>query len=231
MVAATIGWCATAAGALVGGGAFLAGALTIGYLTIVPATLAFDAFVAAMDRERVIARVRLPDGHVRDVREHDQGGLELGIVAGTSDLELTIAHRTGTAVLHGGAAEQVAGLLLARLNRAGAASRYVNLAVSLIEGHGSANEYVAWASRQHEIRRHSGEVLMDPSIGPFGLTFTERLALEMALNEQSEQRAIRGDLQALEDAWRDAEEIAAISDELLLPDRVIRKLDELRSQR
>lgn len=44
-----------------------------------------------------------------------------------------------------------------------------------------------------------------------------RLALEMATNEETERRALEGELQLLEDAWREAEEIAAISDNLLLP--------------
>lgn len=44
-----------------------------------------------------------------------------------------------------------------------------------------------------------------------------RLALEMAVHEEDERRALEGELWRLEQAWRDAEEIAAISDNLLLP--------------
>lgn len=44
-----------------------------------------------------------------------------------------------------------------------------------------------------------------------------RLALEMAVHEEDERRALEGELWRLERAWRDAEEIAAISDDLLLP--------------
>jgi hypothetical protein len=43
----------------------------------------------------------------------------------------------------------------------------------------------------------------------------DRLALEMAANEDSERRALRGELAQLEEAWREAEEIAAIADHLL----------------
>jgi hypothetical protein len=43
----------------------------------------------------------------------------------------------------------------------------------------------------------------------------DRLALEMAANEDFERRALTGELAALRDAWRDAEEIAAIADNLL----------------
>jgi hypothetical protein len=42
----------------------------------------------------------------------------------------------------------------------------------------------------------------------------EALALEMALNDEAERRAMRGELAALERAWREAEEIAHIADQL-----------------
>jgi hypothetical protein len=44
-----------------------------------------------------------------------------------------------------------------------------------------------------------------------------RLALEMAANEQLETRAFAGELAELERTWRDAEEVAAIADNLLVP--------------
>ena len=44
-----------------------------------------------------------------------------------------------------------------------------------------------------------------------------KLALEMALHEEQERRALEGELWRLERAWEEAEEIAAISDGLLLP--------------
>ena len=45
-----------------------------------------------------------------------------------------------------------------------------------------------------------------------------RLALEMALHEEDERRALEGELWQLEQAWREAEEIAGIADNLLLPE-------------
>ncbi|MEX2154054.1 MAG: hypothetical protein WD825_12000 [Gemmatimonadaceae bacterium] len=47
----------------------------------------------------------------------------------------------------------------------------------------------------------------------------DRLALEMAANEDAERRALGGELAQLEDAWREAEEIAAIADHLLDDER------------
>ena len=44
-----------------------------------------------------------------------------------------------------------------------------------------------------------------------------RFGLEMALNESREEQALAGELAALETAWKEAEEIAAVADNLLLP--------------
>jgi hypothetical protein len=48
----------------------------------------------------------------------------------------------------------------------------------------------------------------------YRLPAADRLALEMAANEDIERKALRGELDALHAAWQDAEEIAAIADEL-----------------
>ena len=41
--------------------------------------------------------------------------------------------------------------------------------------------------------------------------------MEMALFEDEERRAMEGELERLAAAWREAEELAAISDNLILP--------------
>jgi len=46
------------------------------------------------------------------------------------------------------------------------------------------------------------------------LSGTECLALEMSLHEESERRALEGELALLEAAWRDAEELAQIADSI-----------------
>jgi hypothetical protein len=46
------------------------------------------------------------------------------------------------------------------------------------------------------------------------IPYEVRLALEMATNEGIERRAMEGELAILEEAWRQAEEIAAIADNL-----------------
>jgi hypothetical protein len=54
-------------------------------------------------------------------------------------------------------------------------------------------------------------------LGPMNLTSTERLALEMAVHEETERRAVQGELQALTEAWAEAEQIASIVDGMLTP--------------
>ncbi len=52
-----------------------------------------------------------------------------------------------------------------------------------------------------------------------------RLALEMAANEEVERRALEGELALLEREWRAAEELAAISDDLLFPPALRARLE------
>jgi hypothetical protein len=51
----------------------------------------------------------------------------------------------------------------------------------------------------------------------------------MALHEEQERRALQGELKGLEAAWKQAEEIAAISDSLLLPEGTEDFLEEHRN--
>lgn len=57
-----------------------------------------------------------------------------------------------------------------------------------------------------------------------------RLALEMVSHEDTERRAFEGELYLLEDAWREAEEIASISDNMFLPAQIAEKLSELKAR-
>jgi hypothetical protein len=50
----------------------------------------------------------------------------------------------------------------------------------------------------------------------------------MALHEESERRALDGELGELERAWREAEEIASISDDLLVSPGVQTSIDQIR---
>jgi hypothetical protein len=56
-----------------------------------------------------------------------------------------------------------------------------------------------------------------------------RLALEMSLHEEDERRALEGELYLLEDRWREAEEVAAIADDMFVPSGVSAILKRLKS--
>jgi hypothetical protein len=56
------------------------------------------------------------------------------------------------------------------------------------------------------------------------------LALEMAAHEEQERRALEGELAALEAAWKEAEEIAAIADDMFLPQSVTDFLERNRKR-
>ncbi|MGI8497866.1 MAG: hypothetical protein ACR2OG_09840 [Gemmatimonadaceae bacterium] len=60
-----------------------------------------------------------------------------------------------------------------------------------------------------------GAIGSEPATALPRLPLVDRIALEMAANEDAERRALEGELAELQSAWREAEEIAEISDGLL----------------
>jgi hypothetical protein len=130
-------------------------------------------------------------------------------------------------VLSGDEALRVAGQLLPQLNASGARAPQVQEAVTLIEEMGDpANLFASQAVRGHPGPRSRRTIAR-------GLLISElpthvRLALEMAAHEEAERRALEGELALLEDAWREAEEIAAIADDMFLPDGTAERLEKLR---
>lgn len=102
-------------------------------------------------------------------------------------------------------ATRVAGLLLPRLNPRGGSKREVREAVTHIEEAGGPVGLFSMVPDRWP--RHTRVASMATSL---------RLALEMAAHEESERRALEGQLIELENTWREAEEIAAIADRLLV---------------
>lgn len=140
-----------------------------------------------------------------------------------------MAHRGEgpTLRLTGDAALRAAGRMLPKINRYAGSRRQVRAAVEMIETAGDpmqcfANAATAdtnWWSRSYGSR-------LKPLAA---LPVAVRLALEMAAHEETEQNALQGELKLLEAAWREAEEIAAIADDLLLPDGVRRAMERLQA--
>ena len=131
------------------------------------------------------------------------------------------------ALLTGDEAIRVAGKLLPSINAKGAKRDEVQDAVGILEEEGGAREvFDRYATRRVNDRTPlsagSEHVLSH-------LPKEVRLALEMAAHEDAEHRALEGELSLLESAWREAEEIAAISDDMFVPDSARAKLTSLKS--
>jgi hypothetical protein len=95
-------------------------------------------------------------------------------------------------------------------NARGARRDWVAEAVETLATAGSPEEYlrnIARAGHTLVQERDGADGLDDPASLP-------GLALEMALHEETERRAMEGELAMLETMWREAEEIAGIADRL-----------------
>ena len=113
--------------------------------------------------------------------------------------------------LSGHAAIQAARKLLPDVNRFGGSRRSIERATALLE---------RWPEPA-ALYRMIAETGQEEGGIPFeDLPIEMRLALEMAAHEEAERRALEGELHDLVAAWRDAEQIAAIADELLVPEGV-----------
>lgn len=141
--------------------------------------------------------------------------------AGEGRLLLSLPKEGRVVHLSGDAAERAVGYVLPAINWAGAERREVDQAVQLIEE--SRKPPVEFV---HEVAQRSG-------VGRrlHELPSAARLALEMASHEESERRAMQGELALLETAWRQAEEIAKIADNLLVPPSVDEFLERNRGKR
>lgn len=165
---------------------------------------------------RVLAHQTHPDGTLFPLRVQHAGSLKLVPARQGEGFLLHLKNKREWLEFEGREAIQIAGSLLPHLNPGGGKASHVRAAVHAIEQAGSPDRYFAIAAQALCYRTSlSGRrpVHMD-----VGLAATEiRLALEMAAHEETERAALDGELHRLEHAWREAEEIAAIADTLLLP--------------
>lgn len=128
---------------------------------------------------------------------------------------------------------RAASRLLPHVNRGGGGAADVREAVELLDAAGGSEALFAQLARDG--RRYWSGWDWRPQGQENGPTVSKlaaraRLALEMAAHEEQERRALDGELRELEAAWQQAEEIAAIADDLLLPEGVGEKLDQLRAR-
>lgn len=188
--------------------------------------------------ETVVARVRAAD-RVLDVRRRHL--TETTLMRGSDGpLAIHLRHKNGATDFEGEDALRVAAIVIPHVNRFGGAKQTIAQAVDSLESSGGAEGFMERASRTLEARTapsrrarrwgRSGGWNAKLEGGLFSLSQVDRLALEMALHEEAERRVLRGELAALERAWRDAEEIAAIADDLLVPGSVSGALARMRGK-
>ena len=128
--------------------------------------------------------------------------------------------------LRGAAAERALRLLLPHVNAGGGSRGDVSDAVHMIEHTPDVERLIRNTAKFHG----SGLRSRDP-IRLAKLPVHVRLALEMSVHEESERRALEGELHVLAAAWKEAEEIAAIADDMFLPQSVDSELARLKRLR
>lgn len=188
------------------------------------------------------ARIALTQAHVETVRivpdEDEPEGWYLRVrrpLAG----DRWFRQRDPELVVRGAEAARVAAKLLPRVNRTGGRRATVAEAVEVLERSGTAAGVFRKASRYDvdakKLRRFGRFSEIDAENEP-PTTLSEfvkapapiRLAVEMAAHEDQERLLMEGELDDLTTQWKEAEEIAAISDDLTLPTAVLARLDRLR---
>ena len=219
---------AVALGGAVAGGV-AAGVVSGSMLTLVP------NWVHIVARARK-AKLRITGGQVVYLNRTDIGltrirpaddhrGFKLQIKRRTYPFYLRTGEEVWEIWFEGGKAHRIASAILPKINSAGAGRAKVKDAVDLIERAGHPAEYltrIADGKRFMDWRGAPGYVAKMPH--------PMRLALEMSLHEEQERRALEGELWVLERAWREAEEVAGISDNLFLPEGTDERLRELRDE-
>jgi hypothetical protein len=162
----------------------------------------------------------------------DGWGLEVGCDAGGVRRRLTI---------EGPEARRLATKLVPTFNPDGGRKEDVLRAVTRIEARGDAESYLRWLARNTRSERNwmkrkdpvTGErIPAGASSDTLGVQGTEvAMAVEMAVNEENERHALESELEFLEEAWKDAEEIASISDRLVLPTDLDTRLTDLKRKK
>lgn len=190
----------------------------------------------------VVARVRGAGGEMLEVqRQHARMSALLRPESTDAAFTMRLEHKGGAVVLTGAEAARAAQQVLPTVNRFGGSRSRVIEAVRAVEDAGGPEAVLSLLARRHGVAaradppKRSGKKSVTVALakGPgvlHDLAPVHRLALEMALHEESERRAMDGELAALEAAWRDADQIAKIADGMFQPPELSAKLDAMRAE-
>jgi hypothetical protein len=194
--------------------------------------------VAYRSRKRI--RIPLADGSVVETRPLLASQARL--VAGDDlQLQLKLAPPRGRiawggvtdgspVALRGPDAIRAAGAILPLVNRSGGAAGQVREAVEVLESMRSVDDLYHQVARDAKRRFESSSWQFGDPGHLRKLPASLRLALEMAAHEEQERRALDGELAELERMWREAEEIAAIADDLFVGDGIRGRLRRLKGE-
>ncbi len=212
----------TTAAWAVGGGAAMAGAAAIGAAALGGYWVyrAGESYARRLRDERFIARVHTDDGTALTVLgRHIVGARIVPRIGDGGGWKLELPHAEGIGIIRGEPALQATGLIMPAINGTGGPRRVVQRAIRRLENLTDPADYLRAAAAASVLR---------PGGTLAALPLDMRLAIEMAVNEESERCALEGEMWLLELAWQEAEEIAAIADGLVVPAEVEEKLQQLR---
>ena len=199
--------------ALMGGiyvGGFAAGIVTLGTLGVV--NLPFQ--VASMwMKSRTLVKLHPEGGDVIKLKRTDLAGTRIQPADDEPGFKVQVRKKKKKTWYEGTEALRFAGAILPRMNEKGGTKETVQHAVDRIEAVGHPERFLVDIAKRNLYHAEYGvpgyiNKMPEPT----------RLALEMALHEEQERRALEGELWLLERAWQEAEEIAEISDNLFLPE-------------
>ena len=213
----------TTAGVAVGVAVF-AGAAAAGV-----AVGAFGGLPQAIINSSIKIDVTTQDGRKLKVTKTEMDKSKLLVDPSSEEWTLALKHKKGEEILTGPEAMRIAGLMLPKMNYMAGSKQTVADAVGLIETVGDPMGYLERVPLDMQ-RRDLRDGVKQKKQGLISrLPKPTKLALEMALHEEQERRALAGELLDLEMAWRAAEEVAQIADDLLVPKAIEEHMERLKS--
>lgn len=225
------------------GGVLALGASVASFAGVYGNRAIWDALVHGR-QSKSIGQVALPDGRLVELQRRHARMSAFVRDSSNAPLQLRVEHTTGSTIVTGDDAMRIAARLMPTVNRFGGSARQVQDAVGLLEEAGDPYSVLLQVQRRagwvpgHEQwgkgsvweGKNNRKVVHKLPGALHTLSPRDRLAIEMALHEEQERRAMEGELLLLEQAWREAEEIAKIADAMFTPAQIEARLDEIRGK-
>lgn len=161
------------------------------------------------------ARIALASGRVVSLSRFAHRHVRLEAIP--NGWGLSTGDRSDPAIIAGDRAVPALRAVMTAHNFAGGPKRDVAAAVAHLADARSPERFIVRLARASQT---TGIHVYPPDIA---------LALEMALHEDTERRALEGELTLLRDEWELAEEIAHIADNMLLPEAVLARFAQMRA--